>query len=263
MPGKLYVIDRVDFSNSKVIEYVVGYEDLSYESEQELFDVPGPTPLSWGLTWDGSHFWVSDWNDWRLDKVAFDGTLVESYPHDGDELSHDWHTIRDITFDGTHIWAITFGSSTIGFKQIDPANGMLTGVSIEVIDQDAHDPMGLASDRSGSFYLAYKDDNNFNEPYIAKYSGGSWGTPVHNIDFGTGSSLFEVHGLHYVGGFLLASDLADDRVYRLDFESETGDEWFNTIAGGGDPRGLVWIEEAVGVIPPLRLIQRDDGLHAT
>lgn len=156
-----------------------------------------------GLTYDGEHFWISQWgHDETTVRVHSEsGAVLTSFP------SHSLWT-GGLTWDGTHLWQTSWIGQS-GLVQLDPANGNTLG-SIPVIYTRSRS--GLCWDGSAFWHGSLLSATSGGDNKIHKYD--PTGNELMVLDVPVGTT--EPHGLACDGETLWFIDQSVQTVYQLD-----------------------------------------------
>jgi hypothetical protein len=181
-----------------------------------------------GLTYDGQHFWISQWGpDETLVQVdGQTGATLESFP-----AHSNW--TGGLAWVENSLWQTSFGAGPI-FVQLDPSNGTVQS-SFPVIYSRGRS--GLCWDGEGFFFGSRKSAGG-GDNKIHRYD--SSGTELAILDIPAGTA--EPHGLTCDGETLWFVDEDVDNIFQLD--PATG-AVVNTLPRWGNPpltiaEGYLW-----------------------
>ncbi len=181
---------------------------------------PAPGAETHGMTFDGSHLWVSGYCTGILYRMDLNGNVVST-------LSAPFSCVTGMTFDGTHLW-ITSDTEPL-IAQIDSAGNILQSFA-----KPSTDSTGLAFDGT------YLYNAGFGAP-IFKLS--TQGDVVDTIPTpGTGPEA-----LTYINGSLWHSDVWTVSLYQLDM---LGNVKLQCDSVGGHPLGMAFDGQYLYVSDP-------------
>ena len=156
--------------------YIYKYNNDGTTTGLNDIDVTPENTYPTGICWDGSHFWVADFNEAKLFKYEQDGT----YTGINVDISNEAATPWPITWDGTNI--CVSNSSAVVFKYATPdpyisTNFEYTGNNVALSSIDTG-PLGV--DWDGEYYWVVGGNSNkiykYNSDWI--YTGISVPTGI-------------------------------------------------------------------------------------
>ncbi len=186
------------------------------------FNTPGDYPS--GLTWDGQHLWVTDFQTDKIYELDKNGKVLRSI-----ESPAYWPT--GLAFDGKYLWnsdvkgQIPQGDEYHNGKiyQIDPKDGFV----LKTITAPTPSPIGLAWDGA---YLWCVD--NIHRKLI-QFDPND-GTTIKEFPSPAGSP----QGITFDGEYLWISDRSQDEIYRVN--PKTGNVFLIAKAPGKYSRDLCY-----------------------
>ena len=182
----------------------------------DSFSTPGPAPT--GLTWNGTHLWLSDVYNDIIYQLTPSGGIENSFASPcGDPM--------DLAWDGTHLWVIdAWGTDDEGnwLYKID-TSGNLIGNRVEV-------PMDISTGLTwDGHYLWGADATN---GIIRKLDPATGGTIVAFRSPG-----YDPRGLAWDGQNLWNTDFTGQKIYQFDVNGRIINTW---PSPGSGPMGLTW-----------------------
>ena len=154
--------------------------------------------------------------------------------------------IRGIWTDGTHIWAVEDGSTTL-YAYLLSDQSYVSGENV-TLDSNNDDPVGLWGDDSRLYVLDETDD----KVYVYLRSNGSHQSAE---DIGLHSDNAHPRGIASDGVTIWVSDSDDDKVYAYTLSTRARDESkeFDLHEDNDNPRGM-WFDGG-----HIHVVQRESG----
>lgn len=175
---------------------------------------PAPYSHSTGMTFDGEHFWVADYEKDKLIQLSKNGTIVHSI-----KSPSYWPT--GLAWDGEYLWNADDAQDRI--YKIDPRDGTI----LFRVDAPCKNPFGLAWNGE-TLWLA---DRKSAELYKIDLTDG---TAIQTIQAPSQDS----HGLTFDGKYLWSSDRIKDELYMIN--PDNGKVLIITESPGPYSSGLTW-----------------------
>lgn len=168
-----------------------------------------------GVTWDGSHFWISQSysSSSQLSRVDTDGTVVEQIPAPSN-LSNG------LAYDGGTLWVANAypddGASLVG---VDPADGSV----IDEIAFPSTQPGGIAFLGDGTLWTTNVGDDSGSDEEVLWKLDAATGDLLDTLTMPTGAG--RPRGLAYDGSQYLYAVMdepgsSDDVIYKIDLSTE-------------------------------------------
>ena len=195
----------------------------TYNYTGKSFDISGQMSAGTGITYDGSDFWIVDFNSDTVYKYNSAGT----YTGTSFSVATQMDNPQGITHDGSDFWIVDNNNAAV-YKY--NSVGTYTGTSFSVAGETSF-ALGITHDGSNFWVTSANPDAVYKYNSVGTYTGTS---------FSVAGEIATARGITYDGSDFWVVDSSSDAVYKYNSSGTYTGVSFDTSIETTNPQGMAW-----------------------